>query len=129
MFDGSVGAWEMKSVLDDRWQLTRRAAHDVAHSREDRDDTGKNILRIPINDRMGCAAVAPHSRASAQLTPRRAVSHGGRYRTSKDFIQISPHRRMYPRLGLAPELPDATTCAAKRSSIATVLDWRGCRTR
>jgi hypothetical protein len=113
VLDGSVGTWEMKSVLDDRWQLTRRAAHDVAHSREGRDDTAKNILRIPINDRVGCAAVAPLSRASAQLTPRRAVSHRGQYRTSKDFIQISPHRRMYPRLGLASEPPDATTCAAK----------------
>lgn len=47
VLDGSVGAGEVKSVLDDRWQLTRRAAHDVAHSREDRDDTAKNILRIP----------------------------------------------------------------------------------
>lgn len=45
--------------------------------------------------------------------PLRAVSHGGQYRTSRKFIQIFPHRRMYPRLGLAPELPDATPARAR----------------
>jgi hypothetical protein len=43
---GSVDTREMKPVLDDCWQLARRAAHNVAHNREDRGDTAKDILYI-----------------------------------------------------------------------------------
>ncbi len=112
MLDGPIGAWEMKTVRDDRWQLTRRAAYDVAHSREDRDDTAKNILHISNHRSVGCAAGLPLV-GRAHNPPRRSGSHGGQYRTCKEFIQICPHRRMYPRLGSAPELPRATTARAR----------------
>jgi hypothetical protein len=36
----------MKPVLDDCWQLACRAVHNVAHNREDRGDTAKDILFI-----------------------------------------------------------------------------------
>lgn len=43
---GPVDTREMKPVLDDCWQLACRAVHNVAHNREDRGDTAKDILFI-----------------------------------------------------------------------------------